>query len=313
MSKVNTTNSNPPELSKKTCIHCKKKVATSLDCIKCGSSYHPSCAAQAKVLNPENKVCCCLKSKKSVVSEQENSSKDNNMDEKRIKNVLKDLLNEHLTPFKKTVQSDLVEIKKSLQFVSDGFDEQKETINKLLDEIKSLRNQNQKLEKRVQELEDRVNFSEQQEKEKNLIISGIPKQTDSQTDEPKKVVKKVLSAIQAGVNEDEILETYYVSKRENAPIVIKFKNKVSKQKVQIRIKQLKGIKVNECGLVGENKNIYFNDDLTKKNQYLFKIAREHKQNHKCKSAYVLNGRIYLRKDDNTEPIRVRNESDLMHI
>lgn len=118
------------------------------------------------------------------------------------------VLNEYLTPFKKTVPSDLVEIKKSLQFASNGFDTQKEAINKLLNEIKSLRDQNKKLEQRVQGMEERINFTEKQEKEK------IEYTWNSRTDrETKKIVKKVLSAMKAEVNEDGILETYYVSKR----------------------------------------------------------------------------------------------------
>lgn len=193
--------------------------------------------------------------------------------------------------------------------MSDGFDEQKRLIEALTTEVKDLKGQNQKLQMKVQEMEDRINQTEQQDKEKNLIISGIPKQTD----EPKTIIQKVFSAMKVDVNDSDIQEAHYISKKENAPIVVKFKEKVSKQKVQMKVKQLKGIKVNECGLFGENKNIYFNDDLTRVNQQLFKKSRDVKKDNNFRAAYVYYGRIYIKKNENEEPIRIRNESDLKKI
>lgn len=49
------------------CKHCKKKVVSALDCVICNSSFHPSCAYQARVVDKSEKVVCCLPSQKSEV------------------------------------------------------------------------------------------------------------------------------------------------------------------------------------------------------------------------------------------------------
>ena len=65
---------------------------------------------------------------------------------------------------------------------------------------------------------------------------------------------------------------------------MKPKNKCKKKR------SIKGIKVNECGLKGNNWNIYFNEDLTQYNQLLFKKPRElKKKNYKSAYCYTYKG------------------------
>lgn len=302
MSNVNDVNNQAQEETKKTCLHCKKYVKFSYDCEVCGLSFHPSCANQRKVLNSENKVYCCLLNE----SEVKFPKNFTEMDEKKLKSVVKDILNEFLQPFKKAMQSDLAEIKKSLQFVSDNFDDQKKTIDTILLEMRKLKEENNSLQIKVKEMEQQMSVSEQKEKECNLIITGVPKQED----EPKTVIKKLFKAMKVEVRETDIQDVYRIAKRENAPILIKFSNRELRLKLQKRIKEIRGIKVNECGLLGGDTNIYLNEDLTRFNQLLFKRTREFKKINGLKAAYVRNGKIYLKKSDQEDPIRIRCESDL---
>lgn len=230
------------------------------------------------------------------------------MSEKQLKIIVRDLLAEQLSPFKKIVQEDVAEIKKSTQYMSDCFDEQKKRVDEFLKEIKRLREENKLLKDRVQDLEDKINISEQKGKEKNLVLVGIPKQTEEQ---PKKIIKKIFATLKPEINENDIEETYRITKHEKAPILVKFKNYETKLKIVQKVKEMKGLKVQECGLTGENKNIFFNDDLTKQNQQLFKKAREYKVNKGLKAAYVFNGRIYIRENEQDPPIRIRSEADLV--
>lgn len=283
----------------KKCKHCKKDVVLkSVDCEICNSSYHPSCAVQAGVADSDLIAKCCV-SKKSGVKSAE-------MNEEKLKSVVKELFNEHLNPFKKNIETEFKDIKKSLQFMSDSFDEQKIYIDKMIIEMKLLKEKNANLEQKVQVLEDRINIKEQKEKENNLIVVGIPKQNE----EPKKIIERVLKKIKIKIADGDILEVHRINKKEDAPILVKLKKPEIKQDVYRTVRQLKGVKVRECELEGENKNIFFNDDLTKQNQILFKLTRQFKQAHGLRAAYVSNGKIYLKKNENEPATRIRSDTDL---
>ena len=86
-------------------------------------------------------------------------------------------------------------------------------------------------------------------------------------------VGKVFSAMNLETLQQNIAEVYRINKDVNAPLMVKFNNYEAKKQVQERIRSIKGIRVNECGLKGNNKNIYFNEDLTQYNQLLFKRTR----------------------------------------
>lgn len=52
--------------SDKICKRCRNKVTQSMDCMKCGNSYHPSCATRDRVLNSDGRVVCCGESSSNI-------------------------------------------------------------------------------------------------------------------------------------------------------------------------------------------------------------------------------------------------------
>ncbi|CAG9815871.1 unnamed protein product [Phaedon cochleariae] len=149
-------------------------------------------------------------------------------------------------------------------------------------------------------MEERLNHIEQKDKMKNIVVSGIPKQEE----EVSETMKKLFKAMKVQINDGDVLETFRLNSNEDAPILLKLKNMEEKNTLMSKIRDLKGIKLNECGLSGGNKSIYFNEDLTRQNQLLFKKARELKKEKKYNKAYVSNGKIYLKKNENDRPIRI---------
>ena len=81
-----------------------------------------------------------------------------------------------------------------------------------------------------------------------------------------------------------------------------------------KVRKLKGITLGKCGLQGvENTKIFINGDLTSKKRLLFKKARDIKLKKKYKAVYVLNGRVYIRKNDVDPPVKIKLESDLNYL
>ncbi|CAH0551330.1 unnamed protein product [Brassicogethes aeneus] len=162
--------------NKKICKHCKKKVVLWLDCVNCGTSFYRSCEIQAKVTDKTEKVICCKQEKSEVITEKEATME---LDEKRLKMILESHLNKYFTPIKKSIDTEIMEFKKSVQYISDAFEEQKAATEEAIDEIKRLNEENVLLKSKINVLE--VSTQEQKEKQNNLIVAGIPKQKEENT------------------------------------------------------------------------------------------------------------------------------------
>lgn len=296
--------------SEKFCKHCKKTVKNSLDCEKCGSSFHRSCAFQAKVADKNEKVYCCKQRSESEVSPPENPVDSFNltkMDEKTLKQTIKSTLVELIGPFKKDVEKSLGALKTSVQFMSDSFEDQKKRYEEALHEIKALQAENNVLKTKISILETKFDQLEQKDKANNIVIVGVPEQREKNT---KVITKQIFTSMDIDVSDIDICESFRVNKKADSMILVKLANIDKKQEIMRRIKELRGTTVTKCGLEGINKKIYLNDDMTTLKRQLFKKARDLKKDKGYKAAYTLNGNIFLKKKDGDTAIKILSEESL---
>ena len=278
----------------------------------CGANYHPSCATRAESNNSAKIFACCENKKKSEVSSQKEtiiSDKTKNfldMDEKKLKSVIKDTFQQLFKPVENKIDKKFDNLERSVKFMSDSFEEQKEKFNDILKEVKALRKENEYLKQRLQLMEAKFDDMEVQKRANNIIVTGVPKQTDMNTDN---IVCKILSAINIQKGKTDVLESFRLNKKDNGPILVKFGNIQTKKEVLRSIKQVKGTTVARCGLEGDNGKIYLNEDLPVGKRNLFKKAREIKKDKGYKAAFCTNGIVYLKIDENDPPIKIRSEKD----
>lgn len=292
----------------KTCKHCKKKVTSPVGCEVCNSYYHPSCAAQAKVMNKENKMVCCKTHGKSEVRGDESRELLNNfIEEDKLKTIVKVIFKETFSPFQNKLQEDMQELKNSVQYMSDSFEDQKSTTEKLLAEMKLLRDENRALKQRLKALEEKSNILEQKERQNNMIVTGIPSQENENT---RQVIHQVLQTMELNIPQNKIIDCYRIKQKKDGPIFVRLPEPNIKANIYGKIKKLKGIKVNECGLQGKNGNIFFNEDLTATNQLLFRSTRIFKKENNFKAAFCINGKIYLKKTSDDKAVLIRSEQEL---
>ncbi|KAL3268593.1 hypothetical protein HHI36_007701 [Cryptolaemus montrouzieri] len=108
------------------------------------------------------------------------------------------------------LQEEMQEIKNSLQFISNAFDEQNTKIEKLSDEMKFTKRENELLKEKIKNIEFKMNISEQKKKN-NLVVTGIPDQKDND----KKVITKILDTLKVPhENDDEIKEVFRMGKKQ---------------------------------------------------------------------------------------------------
>lgn len=297
----------------KKCKHCKKKVVDSYECENCNASFHPSCANQAKVTNKSGKVFCCVVHDHSEVipnkSVDSGLKKSDNliMDERKLKSIIRETIQQSMNAFELKINTKMDDLEKSVQHMSNIFDEQITKFESVLNELKTLKKENEDLKSRLQIVENKLDNFELKEKENNMVIIGVPKQENLSTYE---TISKICASLQTPLSNEDINETYRVSKKEDAPILVKFKSRIKKNEIMTMIKSVKGTTVEKCQLQGTNRKIYLNDDLPVKKRELLKLARDFKNEKGYKAAFCRNGIIYLRKTDQDAPIKIRSNLDL---
>lgn len=209
---------------------------------------------------------------------------------------------------KKKFDEETRDLKKSIEYMAGKFEEQRQIYEKCIIQNKTILKENQDLIQKVQKLENKTNIRDQMDKKNNILITGIAIQNNSNVRE---VVSKLITGMGAEINKEDIIDCYRIkTDKEDKPIVIKLKTYEAKRKIFQRRKIIRSISTKECNFQGPNKRIYFNDELTKFNQDLFKAVREFKIENQYKSAYCINGRIYLKKNEDSIPMRIYAKENL---
>lgn len=191
--------------------------------------------------------------------------------------------------------------------MSNAFDEQKLALEKAMGEMKVIRKENESLKQQLQLLEAKFEDVEMKERTNNVIVTGVPPQTNPNTG---RIMTKILTKMGLEEHENNILESFRLTKDQQAPILVKLKSAGMKKEIIRKIRQLKGIKVKACGLDGTDGQIYLNEDLPINKRNLFKRVRDFRRENNYKSAFCTNGVIYLKKNDHEPGVRIRSEKDL---
>lgn len=156
-----------------------------------------------------------------------------------------------------------------------------------------------------EKLYNEINKNEQNTIRNNIIISGIP---SSDRNNVHKIVDKVKEALE--ITTTGSIKCYKIGQNEkNCVIKVITENETDKEKIMSGRK--KRISSKDIGFEGDDKPIYFNHELTKRNHELFKAARLFKTENNYKYAWVNNnGQIFLRENEQSKIQLIQHHSDL---
>ena len=168
---------------------------------------------------------------------------------------------------------------------------------------------NRELQKEICEIKKQLNSREQQELNNNVVVQGIPFKEQEKVE---MVVQKLADCLKVANNTESSFRMGERKEGKANPIKISFKNADDKKKWMIA-KKAKEITLKDLGLqqIGsENQIIYINHDLTKENISLFKAAKEYKNNKGYKFLWISDGKILMRKTENSKVELIDSVLDL---
>ncbi|KAG5886597.1 hypothetical protein JTB14_001021 [Gonioctena quinquepunctata] len=100
--------------------------------------------------------------------------------------------------------------------------------------------------------------------------------------------------------------------KQDAPIKVRFGSISDKEQFMQANMEIK-IALEKLGLGSYKKLLYLNHDLTKQNQYLYKLARKFKKENDYQYVWFSNRSIMVRKNDSSKIQIVETENDLKNL
>lgn len=220
------------------------------------------------------------------------------------------------------------EVKVNQDFLSGQFD----TLNKKIETISTDNTQLKKEFKVIKEKQiensstifdilSEIDVFKQKELENNVIIGGLPNNTDPET-----TIMNVMKTLEMKTTIDDISElrilvnkstslgnTQNAQNTKNSMLVV-FKNKEDKTEMIAKKKQKKTLFTYEIGLNSKRDDqVYIRDHLTSYKMQLFKDSKTLKESLKFRYLWMNGSRILLRKDETSKIYSINSKNDLEKI
>lgn len=236
--------------------------------------------------------------------------------------------------FRKALRDDVKEmvkdeIRSAIDAIKDDFSattdfictEQKSIqseINKTVSNIKCLEDENTKLQADINRLNTRLAAMEKISRSCNIELQAVPERNSENV---MALFKKLCEVVKASVHDDHISACRRVAKQNatsNRPrnIIVTFSSPRIRDLVLSathrynRSHSGRGLVSTDLGITGETVKIYVNEHLSPELKSLHAASRKAAKDHNYKYVWIKFGQIYMRKDDSSGAILIRNAESL---
>lgn len=236
-------------------------------------------------------------------------------------------------PTTRELMMELKEIRKSQSFICEKYDDFCKKIDDVVGRFEVMENRLTKLEKENEKLTTQLNKQnvqkskvEQNDFNRNAIVSGVPNSIADVSEAFNKIaaVVDVDFDIPSNVESIERLfkpKTAINNGNENSatvldkiPVVIKFTSESSKEKLMMSAKKNKCVfTAAECGIAVGDSKIIIKDHLSPFNVRLLKEAKKLKTDGKYKYVWFQNSSVLIRKDETAKIIKVKSQEDIVKL
>lgn len=232
------------------------------------------------------------------------------LEQQKIVDSLTDYIDRKLGELKKQMfskfETELADLKKSTQFVSDRYDE----INEKLNIILELPKQHQKIiedlenkEKRIVALEMKIAATEQNELKNSVEVTGFKVSTD---EPPQEIANRITTAF--GISLEPADKYKFLKPTDTKPPRLIFNFKEENKKITMMM----GKKNTNISLLiaDDNKKFYVNDALTPYYKNLLWSTKIRAKEKNFKFIWYKNGKLLARKSEGSPITEIKNHYDL---
>ncbi|CAK1596675.1 unnamed protein product [Parnassius mnemosyne] len=237
----------------------------------------------------------------------------------QMRTSIKSVLNSEL----KVIREEITDMKNSINFINSQYEDFLKEHCANLTAVKDLKENNTKLEATINALNTRVNELEQRTRYNNLELQCVPERKNENLI---KIVEQLGSVIGLDITSDKIANVTRVAKvnrQSTRPrsVIVQFNSPLTRDSVMAAVikynKSNPRDKLNTShigiGLSEEKQPIYIMEHLSPGNKALHAAARLKAKEKDYKYVWVRNGRILIRKDDNSDYKVVKNMDFLSNL
>lgn len=207
------------------------------------------------------------------------------------------------------------DIQKSLNVLTKNYEE-------LQTEIQAIKQENTEFKQRLSALETKLELQEKQACSSMIEIRNIPK--SSSASNKKEVISFVDTigpaiGLEPPITPTEIRDIY---QKNSGVIVVHLNTTYRKESFLNRVKLFNKNKrengepmlnTEHINLSGAPRPIYISECLTTKMKQIFYQAREHVRNKKLSATWTAHGRVFVKKDENSNPTRINDSDELLNL
>uniref|UniRef100_A0A8D8Y720 L1 transposable element RRM domain-containing protein n=1 Tax=Cacopsylla melanoneura TaxID=428564 RepID=A0A8D8Y720_9HEMI len=230
---------------------------------------------------------------------------------KKIEKVMKKLLTNHKTQIMKEMKKELTEVHRLVEFASGKLDEVSEIMKVITVKQTALEKENQELKLQLTMVTDELEDMQQYSRRRIIQIDGIPKQDNENLEE---IMKQIGIKLGVSVDNDQIDAIHRIPTRSQnpEPIVVEFTTRKVRNSV-INNSKTKRIRTKDLGLGTADRPVYIYEQLSPRRKKLLYEAKKLKQEKQYKYVWTREGKIFMRKEDTSNPIRLQSLDDLKKI
>lgn len=218
------------------------------------------------------------------------------------------------------MKEQLSEFGKSISFFNTQFEEIKATVAEKNVIIKDLVRDNQNLLATVNDVSTRLQLAEQHLRESNVEINGLP---EHKSENLVTTLLHLGSVVENPLVDADILHISRVAKlnRKNddtrpRTVVVKLRSQRHRDSILAAVARFNRknaqdkLSTNHLGLAGPRNPVFVSEHLSPSNKALHAATRIEAKTREYKFVWVRNGRIYVRKNESSQAIHIRNKESL---
>lgn len=263
-----------------------------------------------------------LRTKATASSSSNETEATEYMNEEKLRGIinqeLKLTIKQLVTAELQNINSQISDFKESAQFLSNQYEEIKHHLNEKDNLIKVLQLENDLLKTELKSVTTRLDLTEQHLRECNLEINGIPEhRSENLTD----TLIKLTAVIDCPLQADDIHKVMRVAKLNNSSnrprsIVVKLNSQRTRDTILAGTarfnKNQPDNKLNSLhlGLPDPRSPIFVSEHLSPANKALHAAARRKAKETSCKFVWIRNGRVYVRRNEFSQAIFIKNSESL---
>lgn len=327
-----------------------------LQCATCKTAYHSACVYPGKTKHkngadtPKDWTCPRCREATPKIAKNDNTpvrqgqstaarpvkrqalsspgKQDSSVTREEIREIMEEVLQKHMTVFKKqfckeldVVKDELKSVKQAMEFVNDKFEDIIKANNDTQAQMKILHERDDQTQSTIQNLTLRINQLEQNARCKNIELQCVP---EKKTENLISIVKELGTAVGYNVNDDNILRITRTAKLnpENSrprSIVVELNTPYVRDGLLASVIRFNRsnpdnkLNSSHLGFTGQKTAIFVTEHLSPQNKTLHAAARQAAKEKGYKFVWVRSGRIFMRKSEDSGYIFVRDTSTLANL